>query len=77
VGQSRDGDALARYLVLDTTVGAADFRTVPYDVAGSDAALRQAGLPVRGLNCTNHSVRELARGARRRVRARVGRSAVR
>ena len=76
VGQSRDGDALARYLVLDTTVGTADFRAVPYDVAGSDAALRQAGLPVRALNSTNHSVRELARGARRRVRARVGRSAV-
>ncbi len=68
VGQSRDGDALARFLVLDTTERTAEMKAVEYDVRASSAALRAAGLPVRALHATDHSPRELALGARRRLR---------
>ncbi|MGB8650855.1 MAG: metallophosphoesterase family protein, partial [Mycobacteriales bacterium] len=62
VGQSRDGDTLARYLVLDTAARSAAFHAVGYDIAGCRAALRRAGLPVRGIDATDRSLRELARG---------------
>jgi predicted phosphodiesterase len=73
VGQSRDGDDLARYLVLDTTAGTVDFCVTRYDVTASSRALRAAGLPVRGLHATDRSGRELARGVRRRLLAFAGR----
>lgn len=71
VGQSRDGDTQARFLVLDTTARVAEFHSVSYDVAGCAEALRQAGLPVRAVDITDHSLGELAKGARRRA-ARLG-----
>ncbi|MCW2600024.1 MAG: metallophosphoesterase [Frankiales bacterium] len=67
VGQSRDGDTLARFLVLDTTAWTAEFCTVQYDAIASAGALRRAGLPVRSLHAGDRSLREIALGARRRV----------
>lgn len=66
IGQSRDGDGLARFLVLDTAQGWAEFRSVEYDVEASSADLRDAGLPVRSLHATDRSSRELVLGAQRR-----------
>jgi diadenosine tetraphosphatase ApaH/serine/threonine PP2A family protein phosphatase len=45
VGQPRDGDARAAWLLLDTERGVASFRRSPYDVAATQAAIRAAGLP--------------------------------
>ena len=45
VGQPRDGDPDAAYLVLDLTAGTATFRRAPYDVARTQAEMREAGLP--------------------------------
>jgi len=45
VGQPRDGDARAAYLVLDHDRKVADFRRVPYAVEQTQADLRRAGLP--------------------------------
>lgn len=45
VGQPRDGDPRAAYLVLDDAAGRAEFRRVPYDVARTQAELRERGLP--------------------------------
>ena len=45
VGQPRDGDARAAYLVLDLDAGSAVFRRVPYDVERTQAELRERGLP--------------------------------
>jgi predicted phosphodiesterase len=45
VGQPRDGDPHAAYLVLDLAAGAASFRRVPYDVERTQAEMRAAGLP--------------------------------
>ncbi len=45
VGQPRDGDPHAAYLVLDLDAGTATFRRVPYDVARTQAEMRDAGLP--------------------------------
>ncbi len=43
VGQPRDGDPRAAYLLLDGT--RASFRRVDYDVARTQAEMREAGLP--------------------------------
>jgi diadenosine tetraphosphatase ApaH/serine/threonine PP2A family protein phosphatase len=43
VGQPRDGDPRAAYLLLDA--GRATFRRVEYDVASMQADMRAAGLP--------------------------------
>jgi predicted phosphodiesterase len=48
VGQPRDGDPRAAWLLLDTDSWRATFRRTPYDVAGAAAAIDAAGLP-RGL----------------------------
>ena len=45
VGQPRDGDPRAAWLLLDTERWVAEWRRVDYDVAGAQAAIRQAGLP--------------------------------
>ncbi len=45
VGQPRDGDPRAAYLVLDLAARTASFRRVEYDVARSQAEIREAGLP--------------------------------
>ena len=45
VGQPRDGDPRAAWLLLDTDAWKAGWRRVPYDVAGAQKAIRAAGLP--------------------------------
>ena len=47
VGQPRDGCPDASYLILDTTAGHATWHRVAYNVAGVQAAILAAGLPVR------------------------------
>lgn len=45
VGQPRDGDPRAAWLLLDTEQGQATWKRTVYDIAGAQAAIRQAGLP--------------------------------
>jgi diadenosine tetraphosphatase ApaH/serine/threonine PP2A family protein phosphatase len=45
VGQPRDGDARAAWLLLDLDHWTADWRRVEYDIAGAQEAIRAAGLP--------------------------------
>jgi diadenosine tetraphosphatase ApaH/serine/threonine PP2A family protein phosphatase len=45
VGQPRDGDARAAYLLLDLETRHAHFRRVPYDVEATQAEIRAEGLP--------------------------------
>lgn len=45
VGQPRDGDARASYLLLDLDAGRASFRRVEYPVALTQAEIRERGLP--------------------------------
>jgi diadenosine tetraphosphatase ApaH/serine/threonine PP2A family protein phosphatase len=45
VGQPRDGDPRAAYLVLDTDADTVTWRRVEYDIATVQAAMREAGLP--------------------------------
>jgi diadenosine tetraphosphatase ApaH/serine/threonine PP2A family protein phosphatase len=45
VGQPRDGDPRAAWLLLDTGALTASWRRVEYDIAGAAAAIRQARLP--------------------------------
>lgn len=45
VGQPRDGDARAAWLVYDSDEETIHFRRTPYDVAGAQNAILQAGLP--------------------------------
>jgi diadenosine tetraphosphatase ApaH/serine/threonine PP2A family protein phosphatase len=45
VGQPRDGDPRAAWLLLDTDALTASWRRVDYDIAGAAAAIRQARLP--------------------------------
>ena len=47
VGQPRDGDPRSSYLVIDTDAGRATWRRVGYDVAATQAAILEAGLPPR------------------------------
>lgn len=47
VGQPRDGDPRASYLILDTEAATATWCRVRYDVAAVQAAIRAAGLPGR------------------------------
>jgi diadenosine tetraphosphatase ApaH/serine/threonine PP2A family protein phosphatase len=47
VGQPRDGNPAASYLVLDTDAGTAEFRRVTYDVARTQLLMREIGLPPR------------------------------
>ena len=45
VGQPRDGDPRAAYLLIDLEARRAHFRRVPYDVGATQAELREQGLP--------------------------------
>jgi len=45
VGQPRDGDPRAAWLLLDTRELLAQFRRCPYDIAGAAGAIRAAHLP--------------------------------
>ncbi len=45
VGQPRDGDPRAAWLLLDTKARTASFRRVAYDVARTQADIRDKGLP--------------------------------
>ena len=45
VGQPRDGDPRAAYLLLDRDTGAARFRRLPYPVEQTQAEIREHGLP--------------------------------
>jgi predicted phosphodiesterase len=45
VGQPRDGDPRAAYLVVDLDARTATFRRVEYDIEGAQADIRRAGLP--------------------------------
>jgi diadenosine tetraphosphatase ApaH/serine/threonine PP2A family protein phosphatase len=45
VGQPRDGDPRAAYLVLDLDANRAAFRRVPYPVERTQAEMRERGLP--------------------------------
>jgi len=45
VGQPRDGDPRAAWLLLDLAAGVASFRRVPYDVARTQEEIRERGLP--------------------------------
>ncbi|HET6380572.1 MAG TPA: metallophosphoesterase family protein [candidate division Zixibacteria bacterium] len=47
VGQPRDGNPAASYLVLDTEAGAVEFRRVAYDIEATQRLMRQHGLPGR------------------------------
>jgi diadenosine tetraphosphatase ApaH/serine/threonine PP2A family protein phosphatase len=45
VGQPRDGDPRAAYLLLDLDGGRAEFRRVAYDVTRTQSEMAEAGLP--------------------------------
>jgi diadenosine tetraphosphatase ApaH/serine/threonine PP2A family protein phosphatase len=45
VGQPRDGDPRAAWMLLDLEGWSASWRRVDYDIAGAQAAIRAAGLP--------------------------------
>jgi len=45
VGQPRDGDARAAWLMLDTGAWTATWKRAEYDIAGAQAAIRAANLP--------------------------------
>jgi diadenosine tetraphosphatase ApaH/serine/threonine PP2A family protein phosphatase len=45
VGQPRDGDPRAAWLLLDTEARRATWQRTAYDIAGAQSAIRQAGLP--------------------------------
>ncbi len=47
VGQPRDGDPAASYLILDTATNRMSWRRVAYDVAATQAEILAAGLPPR------------------------------
>jgi diadenosine tetraphosphatase ApaH/serine/threonine PP2A family protein phosphatase len=45
VGQPRDGDPRAAYLLLDLDAGRAEFRRVEYEIERTQSEIREAGLP--------------------------------
>ena len=45
VGQPRDGDARAAWLLVDFDAGSASYRRVAYDLEATQAAILEAGLP--------------------------------
>ncbi len=47
VGQPRDGNPEASYVILDTAAGLATWRRVAYDIGATQAAMKAAGLPPR------------------------------
>jgi diadenosine tetraphosphatase ApaH/serine/threonine PP2A family protein phosphatase len=47
VGQPRDGDPRAGYALIDTDAGTATWLRADYDIRAAQAAIRDAGLPLR------------------------------
>ncbi len=47
VGQPRDGDPRASYIMLDTYTGIAQYRRVPYPFERTQDRMKEAGLPTR------------------------------
>ena len=47
VGQPRDGNPAASYMVIDTQAQVAEFRRVRYDIEATQRLMREAGLPAR------------------------------
>lgn len=47
VGQPRDGDPRASYVLYDTNTQEIELRRLDYDIAGAQQAIRDAGLPVK------------------------------
>jgi diadenosine tetraphosphatase ApaH/serine/threonine PP2A family protein phosphatase len=45
VGQPRDGDPRAAWLLLDLDAGHATYRRAPYDIGRTQEELRERGLP--------------------------------
>ena len=45
VGQPRDGDPRASYVIYDSDAGSLEFRRVKYDVVATQQKIRKAGLP--------------------------------
>jgi diadenosine tetraphosphatase ApaH/serine/threonine PP2A family protein phosphatase len=45
VGQPRDGDPRAAYLIYDSAAGAVEYYRVAYDVETAQQRIREAGLP--------------------------------
>jgi diadenosine tetraphosphatase ApaH/serine/threonine PP2A family protein phosphatase len=45
VGQPRDGDPRAAWMLLDTSLWTVSWRRVQYDVVSAQRAIRRAGLP--------------------------------
>ena len=68
VGQSRERDVNARFLILDLERREARFYAVPYDVARCREALVRCGLPPDSYHLRPKRLRPLRRVARR-VRA--------
>jgi diadenosine tetraphosphatase ApaH/serine/threonine PP2A family protein phosphatase len=56
VGQPRDGDPRASYLVLDPEAGTATWHRVAYDIDAVASAMRAAGLPARLAERLYHGV---------------------
>lgn len=47
VGQPRDGDNRAAYVIYDMPAGEIELRRLPYDITAAQKAIRDAGLPER------------------------------
>lgn len=47
VGQPRDGDPRAAYVIYDTDQRMVELRRIPYDIAATQARIREQGLPER------------------------------
>ena len=54
VGQPRDGDPAASYLILDPEAGIVTWHRVAYDIASVQAAMTRAGLPQRLADRLSH-----------------------
>jgi len=56
VGQPRDGDRDASYLVIDTDRAAVTWHRVAYDIAATQAAMRRVDLPARLVDRLEHGL---------------------
>jgi predicted phosphodiesterase len=54
VGQPRDGDARASYIILDLDEGTICYRRTPYSIAGAQAQMRAHHMPDRLVNRLAH-----------------------
>ena len=56
VGQPRDGDPRASYVVCDLSEGVVWHRRVPYDVVATQERIEQQGLPLRLASRLSHGL---------------------